>query len=348
MDLPSLTSTISGGRSLESPQAEAAADLLASPDIPASDKAAFLTALSRKGETADEISGLARRFRALARDPGLDAWRERAIDVCGTGGDKLGTFNISTTVAFVLAAAGVPVFKHGNRSVTSKCGSANLLEALGVDLMADDATLRRSMEELGFCFMFAPAFHPAFKAIMPVRQSLAAAGQRTVFNFLGPLLNPARPAFQLLGVFDLGAVDVIADALHQLGVEGGLVAHCRIDASRGLDELSAAGENRVRGFGSRRSIDARWSASDLGLAPASLGELQGGDLEDNVDLLEALLDGRAPRGLEDTVSLNVAAAFHIVGRHDSVAAGLPEARELLLGGATRAKLEQTKDFFAKA
>ena len=179
MELHELTRHISQGQGMDADQARQAADALVSAEVAAGEKETFLTALARKGESVEEVYGLARRFRELARDPGLVEWRDRAIDVCGTGGDKVGSFNISTAVGFGLAAAGVPVFKHGNRSITSKCGSANLLEAIGVDLMADDATLRASMSELGFCFMFAPAFHPAFKEIMPVRQQLAAKGQRS-------------------------------------------------------------------------------------------------------------------------------------------------------------------------
>ena len=346
MDLTELSSLVSRGTHLTKEQAVEAADALAAAEVSKADKAAFLTALAKKGEVASEVSGLASRFRDLARNPGLEEWSDRAIDVCGTGGDKIGSFNISTTVVFVLAAAGIPVLKHGNRSITSKCGSANLLEALGVKLTPDDATLRRSMEELGFCFMFAPAFHPAFKEIMPVRQELAAKGQRTVFNILGPLINPARPAHQLLGVFSPQIMGIMADVLGDLGLKSGMVAHCDLGNGRGMDELSVCGANLVRGFGAERGLEARWSAADLGLPEAPLDDLLGGDIEENLRILKALLDGRAPKGLENTLALSVAAAFKVVGRHDTIPAGLEEARELLLGGATRAKLEQTRDFFA--
>lgn len=346
MDLNELTTLVSQGSDLSQAQAVAAADLLASADVPMDSKADFLTALSRKGEVASEVTGLAMRFREIARDPGLEQWRDRAIDVCGTGGDKLGSFNISTTVVFALASADVPVFKHGSKSITSKCGSANLLEALGVDLMADDATLSRSMEELGFCFMFAPAFHPAFKEIMPVRQRLAESGQRTIFNILGPLINPAQPAYQLMGVFSPSLVDMMAQSLDQLGLKAGLVAHCALADGRGMDELSVVGVSKVRGFGAMSEIDAEWDPTQLGLAPAPVEDLLGGEVEDNLRILDNLLKGRAPRGLEDTVCYNIAAAFLVVGRCSTIQDGVQEARDLLLGGSVARKLAQTKEFYS--
>lgn len=345
MELNELSSLVAEGSDLSKDQAASAADLLASAEVAASDKAAFLTHLADKGELASEVAGIAMRFRELARNPGLDKWQAEAIDVCGTGGDKIGSFNISTTVTFALAAAGVPVFKHGNRSITSKCGSANLLEALGVKLDADDATLKRSMEELGFCFMFAPAFHPAFKEIMPVRQELAAKGQRSVFNMLGPLINPAAPAHQLLGVYSSGVVEMLGGTLDELGLESGLVVHSMLSDGRGMDELSVVGTNKVKGFGKLRDVAENWEAKEFGLAQADLSELLGGDLEDNLQILDNLLKGKAPKGLEDTVSLNVAAALFIVGSVPNVGEGVAAARELILGGAMERKLRETKAFY---
>ncbi|MDQ8197631.1 anthranilate phosphoribosyltransferase [Pelagicoccus enzymogenes] len=346
MDLNELTSLVEEGNNLSLEQAADSADSLASAGVDRGEKAAFLTALSRKGEVADEVAGIARRFRELARDPGLQQWQDAAVDVCGTGGDKIGSFNISTTVVFGLAAAGVPVLKHGNKSITSKCGSANLLEALGVNLMADDATLAKSMEELGFCFMFAPAFHPAFKEIMPVRQELASKGQRTVFNILGPLINPARPAHQLLGVYASSVVEMLAGTLGSLGLKSGIVAHTELADGRGMDELSVVGRNRVRGFGALSSLDETWTAERFGMDSTDVAELLGGELEDNLRILDELLAGKAPKGLEDTVCFNIAAALLIVGKCDSIEAGLAIARDVLLGGALKSKLADTKDFYA--
>lgn len=346
MELKELTSQVSSGTDLSREQAMAAADCLASSEVAADEKEAFLTALSAKGEVAAEVAGLAERFRSLARDPGLSHWQDRAVDVCGTGGDQMGSFNISTTVVFALAAAGIPVFKHGNRSITSKCGSANLLEALGVDLMADDATLQRSVQELGFCFMFAPAFHPAFKEVMPVRQRLAAKGQRSVFNILGPLINPGYPSCQLLGVYAASVVGLMARSLEQLGLKSGMVVHCRLADGRGFDELSVVGDNLIRGFGALEALNETWTAEQFGLERAPTDALQGGELEDNLRILDALLLGKAPRGLEDTVVINIAAAFHALGRRKEMKESIDEARELLLGGAVRSKLDDTKDFYA--
>ncbi len=346
MELNELTSLVAGGNNLSLDQASGVADLLASAEVDRNLKAEFLTSLAKKGEVADEVAGIAKRFRELARDPGLQKWQDSAIDVCGTGGDKIGSFNISTTVVFALAAAGVPVLKHGNKSITSKCGSANLLEALGVNLMADDATLAKSMEELGFCFMFAPAFHPAFKEIMPVRQELAANGQRTVFNILGPLINPARPAHQLLGVFSPAVVDMLAGTLDSLGLKSGLVAHTELADGRGMDELSVVGQNRVRGFGALSSIDDSWAAERFSLKSADVSDLLGGELEDNLRILDELLDGKAPAGLADTISLNVAASLMIVGKCESIEDGIEIARDVILGGALKKKLADTKEFYA--
>lgn len=346
MELNELTSLVEEGIDLTLAQAAESADLLASSETEAAGKARFLAALANKGEATDEVAGLARRFRELARNPGLERWQASGIDVCGTGGDKIGSFNVSTTVVFGLAAAGVPVLKHGNKSITSKCGSANLLEALGVHLMADDATLARSMEELGFCFMFAPAFHPAFKEIMPVRQELAAKGQRTVFNILGPLINPAGPAHQLLGVYSDAVVDMLAGTLHALGLKSGIVAHSKLPDGRGMDELSVVGGNHVRGFGELASLGGVWSPARFGLRVADVSELLGGELEDNLRILDDLLEGKAPQGLEDTIALNIAAALLIVGKSPSVEEGLSVARDVILGGALKAKLSDTKEFYA--
>lgn len=345
MELADCFSTVAAGQDLTEEQAYGVADLLASGEIDADLKGDFLTRLAQKGEAPTEVAGLARRYRELARNPGLDRWQSDAIDVCGTGGDKQHTFNISTTVTFVVAAAGIPVFKHGNRSITSKCGSSNLLEALGVNIMGDDELLRKSMEELGFCFMFAPAFHPAFKEIVPVRQALAAKGQRTVFNMLGPLINPAKPAYQLLGVFSESVVGLMAAAQDALGLKSGLIAHCDLGDAGGMDEFSAAGINIARGFGELRSVDARWSPEEMGISSGALADLQGGDVGENLEILGRLLDGKANSALEDSVVANAAAAFYVVGRHASVREGIAEARDLLLGGAAKAKIEQTEAFY---
>jgi len=308
-------------------------------------KGEFLAALATRGETASEVAAFAAAFRDLAVNPGAEAWAARAIDIVGTGGDHAGGFNISSMVVLVLASAGVTVMKHGNRGITSKCGSADLLSALGVNIEAPPAKLQRALDELGFVFYFAPAYHPTFKQIAPVRKALAAKGQRTVFNILGPLINPGRPAHVLLGTFSAASVPKLAGALEALGAKAGLAVHGRIDSERGIDELTTATTNHVRGFGGRRDIEAEWHAADFGLERSPFAHLAGGDLEANLAIVEALLAGRAPVGLVDTIVLNAAVAMWIVGRVPTVKEGLAPARELLLGGAVKARIAATREFY---
>ena len=319
--------------------------MLASSDTSDEVKADFLTALARKGETPAEVAAFATAFRARAVDPGVEAWAPRAIDIVGTGGDHAGGFNISSLVVLVLASAGVVVMKHGNRGITSKCGSADRFAAPGVNLDAPPATLRRALDELGYVFFFAPAYHPAFKHIAPVRKMLAARGQRTVFNILGPLINPGRPAHVLLGTFSASWVPKLAVALENLGAQGGIAAHGAIDGERGIDEITTATINQVRGFGRQRDLDTEWQAGDFGLTPAPFADLMGGDLTTNRAIVDAVLAGHGPAGLVDTIALNAAVAMWIVGRTPSVREGLAPARELLLGGAVENKIAATREFY---
>ncbi|MEI6463355.1 MAG: anthranilate phosphoribosyltransferase [Verrucomicrobiota bacterium] len=344
-NLAALTTHVAGGLSLSPAQVEEAVVALAGTVEPDEAKAAFLSALARKGETPGELAAFATAFRARAIDPGVASWASQAIDIVGTGGDHAGGFNISSVVVLVLASAGVTVMKHGNRGITSKCGSADLLAGLGVNLEAPPATLRRALTELGFVFFFAPAYHPTFKHIVPVRKALAARGERTVFNILGPLINPGRPAHVLLGSFSAASVPVLAGALETLGAKAGLAAHGVIAPGRGIDELTTATVNRVRGFGSRRDIDGEWRAEDFGLTPSPFADLQGGDLATNLALVDALLAGRAPRGLVDTIVLNAAVALWLVGRVARVREGLEPARDLLLGGAVQRKITAVRAFY---
>lgn len=344
--LAALSLSLSQGTDLTADDVAAAADALAGATEADATKAEFLTALARKGETAEELAAFARAFRERAVNPGVEAWAPQAIDIVGTGGDHAGGFNISSLVVLVLASAGVTVMKHGNRGITSKCGSADLLAGLGVKLDATPEQVRRALDQLGYVFFFAPAYHPAFRNIVPVRKALAAKGQRTVFNILGPLINPGRPAHVLLGTFSAASVPTLAGALAALGAKSGLAAHGVIGAGRGIDELTTATVNRVRGFGALADVDGEWRAGDFGLEPADFADLAGGDLATNLAIVEAVLDGRGPRGLTDTIALNAAVALWIVGRSPSVRDGMPVARELLMGGAVRKKIAATREFFA--
>lgn len=318
---------------------------LSSPQTVDAEKIDFLSALEEKGTIAAEITAFAKEFRALSIDPGVAQWSAQAIDIVGTGGDHAGGFNISSLVVFTLASAGVTVMKHGNRGVTSKCGSADLLAALGVDLEAKPEKLQAALRELGFAFFFAPTYHPAFKHIGPARKALAAVGQRTIFNILGPLINPGRPAHILLGVSSEIWVSRLADALELLGTGSGLAVHGVLGANHGIDELTTATPNRVRGIGRLRSVDGVWRASEHGLTEGSFEDLKGGDLATNLAITEAVVAGKGPSALVETIVFNAAVALWICGRTASVREGTTQARELLLGGSVKRKIAATKEFF---
>lgn len=343
--LPELTVELSAGRELSAAEIESAAAMLAGMESGEQEKAEFLTALAVKGETAAEVAAFAAAFRARALNPGMEWDAPHAIDIVGTGGDHAGGFNISSMVVLVLASAGVTVMKHGNRGITSKCGSADLLAALGMDLEASPAKLREAIKELGFVFFFAPAYHPAFRHIAPVRKALAAKGQRTVFNILGPLINPGRPAHVLLGSFSAAWVSKLAGALDTLGTGSGIAGHGVIDAGRGIDEITTATTNIVCGFGRHRDVRGEWEAVDFGLERASFSDLAGGDVAANLAMVEAILGGHAPKGLVDSIVLNAAIGLWIVRRVKNVAEGIAPAREFLLGGAVRRRIAAMREFF---
>lgn len=318
---------------------------LAAPEVDADAKKRFLTALAQKGETAPEVAALAQAFRKLSLDPGVADLADDAIDIVGTGGDKSGSFNISSLTSIMTAVGGVRVMKHGNRSITSKSGSADFLAGLGIDLGAPAEVQRQSLEELGYCFFFAPAYHPAFKEIVPVRKALAAEGQRTVFNLLGPLINPGRPSYQLMGVFAKEWVKPLADALHQIGLKRGFVVHCALSADAGMDELSTAGDNHVAGFGEFHGQVEVWKPEDIGLARCDKNELAGGSPEENQQLLKDILAGTAPSGLIDTICLNTGCALWIAGKTDSLKAGIEAARAMLKEGAVSEWLTRARAFY---
>jgi len=345
-ELNDLITKLRAKEELDGEDVAAAAAALAAESVPAQGKMDFLVALADKGETAQEIAAFAREFRQRAVDPEVSEFSAEAIDIVGTGGDHSGGFNISSMVVLVLASLGVKVMKHGNRGITSACGSADLLAGLGVKIDADPATLRAGLRELGFCFFFAPAYHPTFKHIVPVRKALAAQGQRTVFNILGPTINPGRPAHVILGVFAHAWVQRMAEVLELLGTKAGLVAHGVITPGSGIDEITTATFNQVRGVGRLTEVNGQWLASDFGLSPSGFDDLKGGSVAENLAIAQAVLNGRGPQGLVDTIVLNAAVGLWATGKAGSVEAGLPAAREALLGGAVRNKIFDTKEFFA--
>ncbi len=336
---------VRAGAHLDAADCAAAARALARPDLPDEDKVGFLAAFAAKGETAGELAEFARTYRELARDPGLDGRAAAALDLVGTGGDHAGGFNVSTLATFTAACLGVTVVKHGNRGVTSKCGSADLMAALGVDLEAPPEKVRAAVDALGFCFLFAPAYHPAFRHVAGARRALAARGQRSIFNLLGPLLNPARPGGTVLGVASPALRPVFRDALEALGIRAGLVVHGARPDGGGIDELTTATRNEAEGVGALRGAAGGWQAADFGLEPAPFSDLVGGDVAANVALTEALVAGRGPRGLEDTIVLNAAVAAWVAGRAPDARAAIPAARDALVGGAVAKRIAATREFY---
>ena len=276
-------------------QAEAAFEILFDGEATPSQIGGLLMALRTRGETVDEYAAAAAVMRAKCNKVNAPAG---AMDIVGTGGDGKHTLNISTATAFTVAGAGVPVAKHGNRAITSKSGSADVLEALGIPLDLSPEAAARAIEEVHFAFLFAPRFHPAFKGIAPVRALCAERGQRTVFNRLGPLLNPARPSAQLLGVSRTEWVEPMARTLQALGLRRGMVVSGEVPGHGTLDELSTLGTNHVAAFYQDRGFSASsGSASDFPLIPATLADLEGGSAADNAGIIVRILEGadRGPR-----------------------------------------------------
>ena len=335
-----LIKQLEAGRPLDDAAVKAAVEQLVDENVAVEAKAELLTQLAKKGETFPEIVAFARELRQRAITPPIapETRTLGMIDVCGTGGDHAGTFNISTTVALVLAGAGVPVAKHGNRAITSKSGSADVLEELGVavDLPPDRAA--ESLRQNQFAFFFAQAYHPAFKHIGPARKLCASRGQRTIFNFLGPLLNPARPEAQVIGVPMPELCEPIARALQALEVRRGLVVCGRI-GDQWLDELSTLGENAIAEFYQERALSTSMG-NDLavGFQPAQMSDLAGLDRQHNANLIREILAGRERGPKRDMVLLNAGAGFLAAGKSRSVLDGVDLAAETIDSGRAERKL----------
>lgn len=298
--------------------------------------AAFLAALRVKGETADELLGLAQAMREHAVRVEHGITDRPVLDTCGTGGDHRGTFNISTAVAFVAAASGVVVAKHGNRSMSSKCGSADVLEALGARLLADPARIAESIRETGIGFLFAPSLHPAMKHAQPARAELKT---RTVMNLLGPLTNPAGATAQLVGAPSLRAAELMAVTLASLGLERGYVVH----GSDGLDEISTTATTHMMGIVHGAIEHEVVEPEQFGVRRAKLEDLQGGSAEDNARIIVEILEGgRGPR--RDIVLVNAAAALRAAGVAQSFEDGMKKAAAIIDSGAARAKLQAFVEF----
>ncbi|MEI6535342.1 MAG: anthranilate phosphoribosyltransferase, partial [Verrucomicrobiaceae bacterium] len=303
-------------------------------------------ALSDKGETPAEIAAFVEEFLRHAVEPGIDenALPGPVLDVVGTGGDKLNLFNVSTTAMFILAAGGVLVVKHGNRGITGKSGGADVLEALGVKIDMEPNRLERCVREVGIGFIFAPLYHPAFKAVAEARKLLAGEGRRSIFNLLGPLLNPARPPHQLVGVFDEKLVPVFAEILKRLGRKSAWVVHGETDDGRGMDELSTLGKNTVAKLAKSGITMTTLDGASLGFARARIGDLIGGDATENAGILEGILSCRVKGPKRDIAVLNAAAGFVITGKAADIGQGRLLAEELLDRGAAHVKLRAMVDW----
>ncbi len=297
-------------------------------------KAAMLVALAMKGEAPSEIAGAAAAMRR--RVIAIPHHVRRVVDTCGTGGDGKGTFNISTAAALVAAAAGVPVAKHGNRSVSSRSGSADVLAALGVAIDTTPEEAGRALESIGIAFLFAPKLHPAMKEVMPVRKEL---GVRTLFNVLGPLTNPAGARRQVMGVYAEHLVEVIGRVLVELGCEHALVVH----GSDGLDEITTTGPTRIAEVRAGEVEVYDLEPRDLGLERARPEDLLGGSPEDNAELFTAVLAGTGGP-LADVTALNAAAALYAGGVARDLADGLARARDAIRSGAAARKLQELKEW----
>lgn len=294
--------------------------------------AAFLAALSTKStkaETIEEIAGCAAAMRDHATRVELPV---PVLEIVGTGGDKAGTFNISTTAAFIIAASGVKVAKHGNRAASSNSGTADCQEALGINIVQDPEMCARLIDEAGMCFFFAQHYHAAMKYVGPIRKEL---GFRTVFNILGPLTNPASPEYMLLGVYSDALVEPLARVLTTLGVKRGMVVY----GTEGLDELSSVRDTLICEFGDGNYKTYTLTPEEFGFIRGTKADLTGGTPQDNADITLDILEGHTHGARRDTVVLNAAAAFYIAGRVNTIAEGVALAQELIDSGAALKTLE---------
>lgn len=331
------------GQSLSRTQA---ADLMQgwlSEAVPPELSGAILTALNFKGVSADELTGMAEVLQSQSKlGTGVSSFSQSpipVIDTCGTGGDGSSTFNISTAVAFVAAAYGVPVAKHGNRSASSLTGSADVLEALGVNLSASSDRVQAALQEVGITFLFAPGWHPAMKAVAGLRRTLKV---RTVFNLLGPLVNPLRPHGQVVGLFTPKLLGTVAQALHNLGKQKAIVLH-------GREKLDEAGLGDLTDLAVLSGGEVQLTTVDpqeVGITPATIDALRGGDVQENAIILKAVLQGKGTVAQQDAVALNASLALQVAGVIPLLdhAQGVTVAKEILQSGTGWTKLEELVQF----
>ncbi len=335
MELTNLLEQLLAGESLSPEAAGEAISAVMGGELTPAQIAALLTALRAKGETIDEIVGAAKAMRAHAAS--VQTKRTGILDTCGTGGDKSGSFNISTTSALTCAGVGVPVAKHGNRSATSQCGSIDLLEKLGVDVMIDPARIGACLDEVGIGVLFARTVHPAMKHAAPIRSEL---GFRTIFNFLGPLTNPATPDYQLVGISDPSRLETYATCLQKLGIQRAWV----VCGSDGMDEITLSGPTNYIDVTPNALTPGVISPEQAGLQTAPMDELKGGTPEDNVQITKDILVGKDKGHRRDAVLLNAGAALTVAGKALSLNEGISLAAESLDSGKAAEILEKLIQF----
>ena len=310
-------------------------------EIPPVLSGAILAAIQAKGVSAEELAGMAQVLQAQSLQQNLIKHSQPLVDTCGTGGDGSSTFNISTAVAFVVAAAGVKVAKHGNRSASSKVGSADVLEALGINLTAPSEKVSAAVEAVGITFLFAPGWHPALKSVAPLRKTLNI---RTIFNLLGPLVNPLRPTGQVIGVYDAQFLTPIAEALAVLGTSKAMIVHGR----ERLDEAGLGDITDIALLTNNQVNLSTLNPEKLNLTPAPISELKGGDLIENTDILRNVLQGKGTLAQVEAVALNASLALQVGeavkwGNHQQ---GIETAKDILKSGLAWQKLEALVDFLA--
>lgn len=340
-----LIEQLRAGIDLTPSEVRTAANFLADPERPNGEKTEFLAALRDKGESGEEVGYFAEAFLSFAIKPAADLGGKPSIDLCGTGGDRLELINVSTTAMFIVAAGGAAVVKHGNRAITSRSGGADVLEKLGIPITNSPEKMMAALEQTGIGFLFAPLFHPAFGAVANARKELAEQGIATVFNLLGPLLNPLRPEYQLIGVFSPTILEKYALALAKLGRKRAWVVHGQVPSGSGMDEISTVGETAVHEVKDSSFNYFHLFPDQLGLRTPNLHELRGGDAEQNANYVKAILSGTDRGAKRDFVLINAAAGLVIAGLAPRMEKGLQLAAQLVDSGQAVAKLREFQDFF---
>ena len=325
---------IKGQKDLSIQEVQQAMALIVSGEAAREDIKSFLLALKAKGPTVEEITGAAKLLREFSLT--VKTKHKTILDTCGTGGDRKDTFNISTITAFVVAGAGVVVAKHGNRSVTSQCGSADLLEALGINITIEQKYLSECLDQIGIVFLFAQKLHPAMKNVAAVRKEL---GVETIFNILGPLMNPAKATHQMMGVYNRDYVEPMAHVLKNLGLKRALVVH----GSDGLDEITTTAKTFVSEFNGREVISYDIEPAELGIPLASPGDLTGGNLEKNAAIAMDIFNGKLG-AKRDIVVLNAGYALYTAQKVKNIKEGIKLANVSIDSGQAKGKLEALKNF----